>query len=162
MKNPTSLLCAALQVALALFAACIAPHALGAGVEITNQAMREVEQKGLDGTTSVKLAEMKSATPGERVRFVIQVHNGSTRPAEKLVVTNPVPSDVEFQSASEGAEVSVDGGKTFGALAQLTVKPTAGTPRAAQFADVTHVRWRLASSVPAGADSEVYFAGRIK
>jgi uncharacterized repeat protein (TIGR01451 family) len=158
MKNPTLLL-----IALSLASVLATPVAVAANaVEIDSSALREVEQKTLDGSTSVALREIKSAQPGDRVRFVLRVHNGTAKPADRIVVTNPVPSDVEFQAASPGAEVSVDGGRTFGALAQLTVKPLAGTPRAAQVTDVTHVRWRLASSVAPGADSELFFAGRVR
>jgi uncharacterized repeat protein (TIGR01451 family) len=158
MKNPTLLL-----IALLLTSVFATPLALAANaVEIDSSALREVEQKNLDGSTFVELREIKSAQPGDRVRFVLRVHNGTAKPADRIVVTNPVPSDFEFQTASSGAEVSVDGGKTFGALAQLTVKPLAGTPRAAQATDVTHVRWRLAASVAPGADNELFFAGRVK
>jgi uncharacterized repeat protein (TIGR01451 family) len=131
-------------------------------VQITNAVFREVEQKNVDGSTGVRLVDVKSASPGDKVRFLIAIRNETAKPAENLVVTNPIPADLEFASASAGAEVSVDGGKSFGSLAALTVKPLAGTARAAQAADVTHVRWRLATAVAPSSGSEVSFSARVR
>ena len=41
----------------------------------------------------------------------------------------------------------MDAGKSWGALASLTVKGEDGKPRAAQGSDVTHVRWKLREPV---------------
>ena len=44
--------------------------------------------------------------------------------------------------------VSVDGGKSFGTLSQLSVMAEDGGSRPADQADVTHVRWTLPSVAP--------------
>ena len=66
-----------------------------------------------------------------------------------FVVTNPLPAAVRLAPDADPAlTVSVDGGKTFGALAALTITNSDGTTRPAAHADVTHVRWVLASIAP--------------
>jgi hypothetical protein len=53
--------------------------------------------------------------------------------------------------------VSVDAGKSWGALASLKVKGADGKPRAAQGSDVTHVRWKLRDPVRAGEQGSVSY-----
>ena len=58
--------------------------------------------------------------------------------------------------------VSVDGGRQWGSLSELTVAETDGTRRAAQPADVTHVRWAFDKPVPAGGTGKLLFRGVVK
>lgn len=132
------------------------------GVQLSNTVMRNVEQKGADGrVTQIKVAAT-SVAPGEQVTYLIAYKNDAGKPAERLIVTNPVPANLEFVSASDGAEVSVDGGKSYGALAALTTRAGSGAARAAQAADVTHVRWRIAQPIAPGAAGEVSFQAKVK
>ena len=56
------------------------------------------------------------------------------------------------------ADVSVNGGKSWGKLASLTVTAPDGTKRAAQASDVTHVRWTLALLAPGASGTVTYRA----
>ena len=95
--------------------------------------------------------------PGDRLVFRNSYRNGGTTPATRFVVTNPVPAAVAWTGdASAGIEASVDGGRSFGALATLKVKGAGSQPRAAIPADVTHLRWTLASIAPGGAGQLSY------
>lgn len=140
--------------------------AFAAGVQLTNSVMRNVELKEPDGRVTQKKVVATNVAPGEQVTYVIAYKNDTAKPAERLVVTNPVPANLEFVSASDGAEVSVDGGKTYGVLATLTTRSASAaastTTRAAQAADVTHVRWRLANAIAPGAAGEVSFQAKVK
>jgi len=61
------------------------------------------------------------------------------------VVTNPLPAAVRLApDADADLVVSVDGGESWGMLANLSVTEDDGSIRPAQHADVTHVRWTLA------------------
>ena len=78
---------------------------------------------------------------------------------QNFVVTNPVPAGIAI-AANDAATltVSVDGGKTWGKLAALSVKDARGVARAAQAGDVTHVRWIVASIAPGAGGSLAYHA----
>src|SRR3546814_11299289 len=55
------------------------------------------------------------------------------QPADKFVITNPMPSAVRFADAGDTRPfVSIDGGKQWGLLSDLSISMTDGTRRAAQ------------------------------
>ena len=71
-------------------------------------------------------------TPGDKLVFVLSYRNDGAAPATGFVVTNPIPTSVAFAGGeSAGAIVSVDGGKSWGALAALQGRamPTAPAVR---------------------------------
>ncbi len=139
-----------------------------------------VERKIVDaaGKESVSLKKPGEVVivPGDRVVFKTSYKNNGTDAATGFRATNPMPGPIQFVSAREDwAEVSVDGGVTWGKLAALTVTPkaeavaegaapaaTAPTVRAATEADVTHVRWVFNDPIPAGAGGEVSYIGFVK
>lgn len=119
--------------------------------------VKVVRQVTENGTTREKLEEPNQVLPGDRLVFTTRYTNGGSQPATDFVVTNPLPAPVKLAKV-DSFEVSVDGGKTFGAIAALKVAGADGKLRAAELGDVTHVRWRVASIAP-GASGEVkYFA----
>ena len=139
--------------------------ALGAGMAVPGFAqavalkgdVKVVRQVTENGKTSEKLEEPNKVLPGDRLVFTTRYTNGGAQPATDFVVTNPLPAPVKLAKV-DSFEVSVDGGKSFGALPALKAAGADGKPRAAELADVTHVRWRVASIAP-GASGEVkYFA----
>ena len=101
------------------------------------------------GATSVELVEPDKIVPGDKLLFSTVYTNSSAEAVENFVVTNPIPSAVTLApDADAQLTVSTDGGATWGKLAELTVEAEDGTRRAAQHADVTHIRWTLASVSP--------------
>lgn len=118
---------------------------------------------GADGKQSVVREEPKLVMPGDKLVFVLSYRNAGTAPAESFVVTNPLPASVGFVgSDSPGADFSVDGGKSWGALAALKVKGADGKVRAAAAADITHVRWALAKAIPVGGAGKLSFRGIVR
>lgn len=110
-----------------------------------------------NGRDEVVLRKPDNVLPGDRIVFETNYRNTGAVAATRFVVTNPLPSAVAWTGdSSTGASVSVDGGKTYGALGGLTVKGTDGRARAAAAADVTHIRWTLASIAPGAAGSVKY------
>jgi uncharacterized repeat protein (TIGR01451 family) len=108
-------------------------------------------------------AAQAKVTPGDRLLFVLSYKNMGAQPASDFVVTNPVPAAVAYTgSEDETPMVSVDGGKTWGALASLSVTQADGTTRAAAPRDVTHVRWALGRAIPAGQGGKLSFRGVVK
>ncbi|QGN56170.1 hypothetical protein [Novosphingobium sp. Gsoil 351] len=113
----------------------------------------------VNGVEKTVLALPKVVVPGNRLVFSTSYRNDSGSPVQNFVVTNPVPEGIAV-SASDAARltVSVDGGKSWGKLAALTVKNAKGVARAAQAADVTHVRWTLATIAPGSSGAVAYHA----
>jgi hypothetical protein len=96
-----------------------------------------VERAGEDGRV---LEPARNLHRGERVVYVVSWRAAA---GERFTITNPLPRTVAYQGSADGAEqVSVDGGATWGKLAELRVRDGAGW-RDATPEDVTHLRWQV-------------------
>jgi uncharacterized repeat protein (TIGR01451 family) len=112
-----------------------------------------------NGQTRHELVAPEKVLPGDHLVFRTSYRNTSDKPVDHFVFTNPVPSPVALESAgAENLDVSIDGGKTWGKLAQLTVARPGAAPRAAQAADVTHVRWTIPVIAPGATGTLEYHA----
>lgn len=104
------------------------------------------------GVETSELVQPDLIVPGDRLIFGTDYANNGAEPVTAFVVTNPLPAAVRLAPDADPAlSVSVDGGASWGLLADLTVTEADGTSRAATQADVTHVRWTLASIAPGEA-----------
>ncbi len=133
-----------------------------------------IERKVVDaaGVETVSLKQPKEVVivPGDRVVFKTSYKNNGADAATGFRATNPMPAPIQFISVrEEWAELSVDGGVTWGKLAALTILPkgeegatTAPVVRPAIEADVTHVRWVFSDPIPAGASGNVTYTGLVK
>jgi uncharacterized repeat protein (TIGR01451 family) len=155
----------------AALAALALLYTAGAGaqgsLQLTNEVFQEVTTTGADGKKTVKRVPATTVVPGTEVIYVVTYKNVGTQPAENVVVTNPVPKELALKSESTAVpgttvEYSVDGGKTYGALATLRVVGADGKPRAALAGDVTHVRWKLARAVKPGEQGSVSLRAVLK
>lgn len=152
-----------LGLALAVFVCPLAAHAQDQGaLKITNAVFQEVQVKAPDGKVTTKLVPAAKVAPGDEVVYEIGYHNEGADTATDLAIDNPMPSEMTFVSASkEPTVVSVDGGKKFGELAQLTVAGPDGKTRQARPADITNLRWTVAT-LPGGASGKVTFRAKVK
>ena len=97
--------------------------------------------------------------PGDHLIFTTSYLNTGGKPISNFVVTNPIPKGTALASDGFGNFTSsVDGGKSWGALASLTVADGKGGRRAAQASDVTHVRWVINAIAPSSSGSLEYHA----
>lgn len=128
------------------------PVALHGDVKLETKTV----QNGVEKTV---LVAPKVVVPGNRLLFSTSYRNQSAAPVRNFVVTNPVPAGIAV-AAQDAATltVSVDGGKSWGKLATMSVKDARGVARPAQAGDVTHVRWTLATIEPGAAGSVAYHA----
>lgn len=148
----------AVIAAFALFSApaLAAPDPGAVSLEGTVKIARTVT---VDGVEKIVVEEPKVVVPGDKLLFATRYANKGTEAIANFVVTNPVPSAVIVADESaQDADVSVDGGKTFGPLATLQVKDEAGAPRAAKASDITHMRWTIAAIPPGGSGVVEYHA----
>lgn len=112
-----------------------------------------------NGQTKKVLTDTKVVVPGDRLLFSTSFINNGTTAVEQFVVTNPLPSAVALAPESAASlDVSVDGGKTYGRLADLKVADGNGGQRAAEAADVTHVRWIIPTIAPRAQGKVEFFA----
>ena len=144
--------------------ALIAPAAAMAAdnVSLASQVFVEKTVKDAKGEAQIVRQTPDVVTPGDRLVFVLSYSNKGATAATGFTVTNPLPASVVFTAAEGSAEVSIDGGKSWGQLAALTVKAADGTSRAAAPADVTHIRWAFSQPIPAGAGGQLTFRGTVK
>ncbi|HOY77463.1 MAG TPA: hypothetical protein PLN33_06630 [Hyphomonadaceae bacterium] len=136
--------------------------AFAAGVKLESSVHEEITTVDAKGVSRVSLVDPTSVAPGDVVVIRIAYHNTSDAPVGDIVISNPVPEHLTFLTVREGVGmVSVDGGKTYGALVDLTIKDGVDTRRPATTADVTHVRWRFDQPLAPGAQGAVAFAARL-
>src|SRR5690606_3081757 len=150
--------------ALMALAALLPSHAQAADqIALDNNIFVERVKTDGAGRKRVLLEEPKAVVPGDRLVFVLNYRNASPRTADRFVITNPLPAAVRYAAAADsGALVSVDGGRAWGRLAELSVALPDGTRRPAQPADVTHIRWAIQKPVPAGASGKLIFRGVVR
>ncbi len=139
-------------------------------IALSSEALIERSEIGADGKERIVLKHPKDVIviPGDRIVFTLNYVNNGKEPATAFRAVNPMPGPVQFVSVFENwAEVSVDGGESWGKLDQLkVVKDKADgsgkEERAASAEDVTHVRWVFANPIAPGAKGSVSFRGVIK
>lgn len=101
--------------------------------------------------------------PGEALVIMLEYKNNSAKPAANFVINNPIPGAISYTGVEQPwAQVSVDGGKTYGALATLKVTTGDATTRPALPSDVTHVRWKFAQPIAPAASGRVMYYGTVK
>lgn len=140
--------------------ALVAAPAWAAPAQVTLQGDVKLEKTVVEnGASTHVLVTPQKVVPGDHLVFSTAYHNNGSSAVDHFVVTNPLPKGVSYASeGSESSEVSVDGGKTWGQLAALTVSDGKGAQRAAQAADVTHVRWTVAVIAPGATGAVSYHA----
>ncbi len=145
-----------------------------ANVKIESKILVERTEQNAAGNAVTKLhppSDVK-VVPGDKLIFINSYSNTGSTAVTGFVVNNPIHSAVAFSSVSEDwATVSVDGGKNFAKLTELTVTDTVqespetettSITRAAQPRDVTHIRWLFANAIAANASGELRFSGVVK
>lgn len=158
----TRMLGAALALVVGQALAGIAHAQATSPIQITNTAYQEVEVKADDGSVSKKLVPASRVVPGDDVVYELGYANHGTVAASNVRLDNPVPKELVFLQASmPPAVVSVDGGKHFGALDTLTIPLADGSTRPAEPADITNLRWIVATLAP-GASGKVVYRARVR
>ncbi len=148
-----------------IFLAVLMPSAVQAAdaVALSSTVFVERETTGTDGRARVELFAPKVVTPGDRLVFILSYRNTGAQPAANFVVTNPLPTAVEFLgSPDETALFSVDGGRSWGTLPTLKVRIDDARWREAQPEDVTHIRWTMARPVKPGSSGKLSFRGVVR
>jgi hypothetical protein len=158
---------------------------LSQAVTLSSEAKIERTEKAADGSERIVYKSPKEVKviPGDKVVFTLNYVNSGAEPAVAFRATNPMPGPVQFiEAAEDWAQVSVDGGKTFGLLKDLTKTERIETAavydentgkklsdavsedrtRPARAEDVTHVRWVFATAIQPGQKGSLSYRGLVK
>ncbi len=158
------------RISAAAFAAllCAANAAAESGaVELRAKAEKRVLLQRADGTTDEKFVPAGKVVPGDVVAYTIEAHNISQKPAERVVITDPIPVEMQYVEGSaepSGAQLlfSVDGGFRFDRPENLTVTTEDGASRPAVAGDYTHLRWVFASPLAPAELRSVRFLAKLE
>ena len=154
------------SILAALAALCAFASDAWAQASVTSLVQEIVEVRQADGTIASRRQVADNVTPGDRVAYEYRVSNANASPVERVVVTAQVSPAlaIELPSvAAAGFDVvySVDGGRSFGALASLTLMQ-AGRRRPARAEDITNVRWTRRAPLPVGAEDSCGFLALVR
>ena len=133
---------------------------------IAEVMVTETNAKGQKEVKRVEVAKAK-VLPGDEVIFTTTYTNTGKQPADKVVITNPMPEHMDYvDQSAEGKgptiEFSVDKGKTYGTPDKLMITDAQGKTRKAGPKDYTTIRWTLVKSVPPGGTGSVSFRARVQ
>lgn len=136
-------------------------------IELTSLAEKEVVTTDASGKAVKKLVPAEKVIPGDVVTYSVSYRHVGEKPAEKVVLDNPVPEHMIYVPGSaEGKDAaitfSVDGGKTFLPEKDLKVKKADGTYRPATPEDYTGVRWTLRKALKPGDKGRVSFKSKLR
>ena len=138
-----------------------------AQIEISTTAEIEIVEVAPDGQETVLRTAARSVVPGTELIYTITAKNAGNEPADKVVVTNPVPAQTRYiDGTAAGANTditfSVDGGESWGQPVSLTVVDENGESRTATADDYTHVRWTLKSNLAPAQQLPVTYRAQVK
>src|SRR5215475_5613683 len=111
----------ALILSLALVLPSSAARAVSAdknGIEVKAVAEVEVKVKDEKGVEQTKRVPATKVPPGVAVIYTLQADNKGPRPADDVVVTDPIPEHMDYVDGSASTKgtvttFSADGGKTW-------------------------------------------------
>lgn len=149
-------------IALLALAGPVAAQAAG-DVRTRSSIFVERTNPQASGARRVRLEPARQVSPGERLIYVVEYRNTGSRPVQGFTVTNPLPRTVRLDETVDGSElVSIDGGRSWGALADLRVSLGDGNWRPANPDDVTHLRWRVGDRLMQGETRRVTFRAIVR
>lgn len=147
-------------IAISAFAAPVAAAAAQekpVALESRVQLVRPAEDGG-----QPQLVEPENVVPGDMLLFTTSFFNEGAAPVTDFVVVNPVADSLALTAEGAGqTDVSIDGGKTWGPIAQLKIVDEEGQERPATVDDVTHLRWTFAQIQP-GETGQVQFVALVR
>lgn len=144
---------------LAMIFATLSPLSIAHAQETVSltgdvKVVRTVEDNGV---TRDVVEEPAKVVPGDHLVFSTSYSNDTGQPVDAFVITNPLPEGIAL--ARDGDfEVSIDGGKSWGSLAMLSIRDDAGATRQATLDDVTQIRWILPRLAVGAAGTVSYSA----
>jgi uncharacterized repeat protein (TIGR01451 family) len=154
-------------------AVCVAAALLAGGafaqqgaIELSTRVEKRVLVPLPDGRVEEKRVPADRVVPGDVVAYTIDAKNITQKPAERVVITDPIPAHTRYVDGSAQAknaelQFSVDGGKRFDRPEKLVVTEPNGTRRAARASDYTHIRWVFAEPLAPAESRSAHFQAQL-
>jgi uncharacterized repeat protein (TIGR01451 family) len=135
-------------------------------VELKTTAEVEQEYVNEQGQKAKRLAPAGKVTPGDEVVWTITAKNICEKPAENVVIANPVPEHMSYVANSAmgvGTVIaySLDN-KEFKDAAALTVRAADGSTRVAGADEYRAIRWTYSAPFAPGATAFVRYRATVK
>ena len=132
----------------------------------TEKEITETNAKGEKVVTRFEVGKSK-VVPGDVLVYTTTYKNNGGKPAENIVITNPVPKHMNYvDKSAEGKgmkiDFSADHGKTYGAPETLFITEGQGKKRQATAEDYTDIRWSLLKPLPSGGTGSVSFKAKLQ
>lgn len=129
-------------------------------IELTTTAEAEQTYTNEQGQQATRLVPVVKALPGDEVVWTVTAKNLCSKPAEHVVIANPVPEHMTLVSNTAmgiGTQItySVDG-KDFQPANALSVSDAAGT-RSARPEEIRYIRWSYGAAFTPGATAFVRY-----
>ena len=130
-------------------------------LQLTAQQEKTVVAK--DGSKHTELVPVGRVLPGTTVIYVIKYINVGKKPAENVLISNPVADHMTYIDGSATGDntaisYSIDGGKHWSAMLEtLEIHNSDGTTRSATARDVTNIRWVVKGKLAPGASGRVQY-----
>lgn len=153
-------------IALALLACTGAAVAQEKGcIELSSVAQTEEKYIDEQGRNMTRLVAAERVVPGGEVVWTITAKNVCDKPAENIVIANPVPEHMSYVASSAmgvGTQItfSLDG-KQFKRAEELEVREADGSTRAARPHEYRAIRWSYSAPFPKGATAFVRYRATV-
>jgi uncharacterized repeat protein (TIGR01451 family) len=143
-------------------------------VQLNLAAAKKIVQQTSDGKQQVSWQPLQgnvTVQPGDVIRYTVTGANQGDRPANNLVVTQPIPRQTAYILNSSNTinvtatvTYSIDNGKTFVAKPTVQVKLADGKveTRPAPAEAYTHVRWKFTNAIAAKSTASAAYQVRVK
>lgn len=149
-----------MRILLMLAAAMMtAPATAKDSVAIDSAVFIETATAAADSGHSRAIAPAATLRRGDRVVLLVNWQSNGRR---SFTITSKVPMHLSFRaSARRVQEVSVDGGRNWGRLGELTIHDHYGE-RIASPADVTHLRWGVSAKEAARKRGSIAYSATVR
>jgi hypothetical protein len=143
-----------------MLAAAISATPATAGDSVSTDSAVFIETAAASGGRDARtLSQADHLRRGDRVVLLV---NWQSNDRKGFTITSEVPAHLAFrESASQIQNVSVDGGRNWGLLGQLTMRDHYGE-RIARPADVTHLRWHVSARDAVGKHGSIAYSATVR
>lgn len=143
-------------------------------VQLRLTAAKKIVQKDAQGKDKVTWQSLQgnvTVQPGDVIRYTVMGANNGDRPANNLVVTQPIPKQTAYVLNSSATikntatvTYSINNGKTFVAKPTVQVKLANGKieTRPAPAEAYTHVRWKFNDAIAVKSTVGAVYQVRVK
>jgi uncharacterized repeat protein (TIGR01451 family) len=137
------------------------------GLSLTTSLEKLMEVPGGDGEAIAELIPVTVPLPGDEIVYTVTFTNLNTEAVENVRITSVIPTAMRYLAGTAfgpGCQIlfSVDGGRTYGFPTELSVVAEDGSPRVADGADYTHIRWIMQAPLDAGARGFARFGAIVR